>query len=67
MKYVLPTILISWTALLSGCATSGDSYCDLAGPIYFEDEASLLWLMEHDRRLVEDIVVNNETYSSLCN
>lgn len=59
--------LILLTAQASGCAKiQNDSYCDVAGPIYFGDEASLHWLMEHDRQLVMDVVVNNETYEALC-
>lgn len=67
MKYAALMIPILSIALLSGCARiPGDSYCDVAGPIYFGDEASLQWLMDNDRRLVEDIVTNNETYAALC-
>ena len=68
MKYAALTILTSLTVLLSGCARiETGSYCDIAGPIYFGDEASLHWLMENDRQLVEEIVINNEAYAELCN
>jgi len=67
MRFAKLTILILSIAQASGCAKiPSDSYCDIAGPIYFGDEASLIWLMEHDRQLVQDIVVNNETHAALC-
>lgn len=61
-------ILTLSLAPLLGCARiETGSYCDIAGPIYFGDEASLHWLMENDRQLVEEIVINNEAYAELCN
>jgi len=68
MKYAALMILTLSLAPLLGCARiETGSYCDIAGPIYFGDEASLHWLMENDRQLVEEIVINNEAYAELCN
>ena len=60
-------ILILPLALAAGCAqtTSGD-YCDIASPLYFGSDETVVWLFENDDRLLVDIVVNNETHKSLC-
>lgn len=52
---------------VSGCAatTTGD-YCDIAGPMYFDDTDTVTWLYENDDTLLVDIVVNNETWAELC-
>ena len=54
-------------ALASGCAqtTTGD-YCDLADPSEFSSSQTIDWLMANDRRLLEQIVIQNETYKRLC-
>ena len=54
-------------ALLSGCATvTGNSYCDIARPHYFNSEDTVDWLIDHDRALLVDVTVHNETYERLC-
>lgn len=59
--------LILLTGPLLGCAKSQtDSYCDIAGPIYIKNRASVNWLLENDRKLLEAVVINNETYGALC-
>ena len=53
--------------LISGCARiTGDTYCDIASPLYFDSEATPEWLLKHDRDLLVDIVVHNETNERLC-
>ena len=51
-------------ALVSGCVNS--SYCDVAKPLYFGDQATIDWLLENDIELLRPIVVHNETYEGLC-
>ena len=52
---------------LAGCARiTGDTYCDIASPLYFDSEATPEWLLKHDRDLLVDIVVHNETNERLC-
>ena len=59
--------LLSLTVLTSGCAKiSGDSYCDITGPLLFESERTIDWLIENDRPLMQDIMVSNETYQRVC-
>jgi hypothetical protein len=55
--------------LASGCGVriSSDSYCDIAGPLYFNDSRSVVWLSENDIDLLRDIIVANETWDALCN
>ena len=54
-------------ALLSGCATiSGDTYCDIAAPLYFENENTVKFLIEQDEDLFKDILVHNETHQKVC-
>jgi len=54
-------------AAVAGCTpqSSGD-YCDIAGPMYFDDTDTVTWLYENDDTLLVDIVVNNETWAELC-
>ena len=53
--------------LISGCAKiTNDSYCDVAYPMYFEDDHTIDVLEEHDRELMIDVLVHNETYEKLC-
>ena len=52
---------------LAGCAKiTGDTYCDIASPLHFDSEATPEWLLKHDRDLLVDIVVHNETNERLC-
>jgi hypothetical protein len=54
-------------ALLSGCATiTGGSYCDLAKPHMFKSEGTVDMLMQHDRQLLTDTIVHNETHARIC-
>lgn len=64
MKWkAIPILLI---VLASGCvATTGD-YCDIAGPMYFDNTDVVTWLYENDDKLLADIVINNETWAELC-
>ena len=67
MKSTLSMTLLSLTVLTSGCAKiSGDSYCDITGPLLFESERTIDWLIENDRPLMQDIMVSNETYQRVC-
>ena len=61
------TTLILSSVLLSGCAKiSGNSYCDISSPMYFEDEVVVDMLMHEDRKLLTDILIHNETFTSVC-
>lgn len=60
-------ILISLTGLASGCAKiSGDTYCDLTAPMYFDNDATVDYLLRNDRNLLTDIMVHNETNARIC-
>ena len=50
---------------LAGCVKV-NSYCDIASPLYFDSLKTPEWLIEHDRKLLTDIVINNETHERLC-
>jgi len=53
--------------LASGCvATTTGNYCDIAGPMYFDDNDTVAWLSENDDKLLAEIVINNETWAELC-
>ena len=65
MRATIPTLLI---ALLAGCGTkiSGDTYCDLTRPLLFDGDATVTYLLKHDRILFVDILVHNETRLRVC-
>ena len=60
-------ILTLLIGLTSGCVqkTSGD-YCDIASPLYFENEDVVKYLLQNDTILLREIVVHNETQERLC-
>ena len=61
------TTLILSSVLLSGCAKiSGNSYCDITSPMYFEDDVVVDMLMNEDRHLLTDILIHNESYERIC-
>jgi hypothetical protein len=53
-------------ALSAGCVTTTNSYCDIASPLYFDDSRTVIWLSEHDDKLLAEIIIANETWASLC-
>lgn len=54
------------SVLASGCASvTANSYCDIVSPMYFGSDATVDWLLRNDRKLLVDIVVNNETHERL--
>ena len=57
---------ISLCALSAGCATTTDSYCDIASLLYFDTPVTVEWLIENDPSLLRDIVVHNEQVHGLC-
>jgi hypothetical protein len=59
-------ILTSLTALVSGCATTTDSYCDIASLLYFDTPVTVEWLNNHDPSLLREIVIHNEQVEALC-
>ena len=65
MRATIPILLI---ALLGGCGTkiSGDTYCDLTRPLLFDGDATVTYLLKHDRILFVDILVHNETRLRVC-
>ena len=55
------------SVLLAGCAASnGGSYCDIASPIYFDTDNTVIWLSQNDSTLLRDIIIGNETWAALC-
>lgn len=67
MTYKLLMTMALLAVPLAGCAKiTGDTYCDIASPLYFDSEATPEWLLKHDRDLLVDIVVHNETNERLC-
>lgn len=54
---------------LAGCAAPivGGSYCDVARPIYFENDKVVEDVMSVSRDLIQDVVTHNEIYDRLCN
>ena len=58
------TLLIGVTG---GCAqkTSGN-YCDIASPLYFENQDVVKFLSQNDTILLREIVIHNETQAKLC-
>lgn len=52
---------------LAGCAaTNGSSYCDIASPIYFDTDDTVIWLSQNDSTLLRDIIIWNQTWAALC-
>lgn len=52
---------------LLGCAKiSGDTYCDIAYPIYFDNDEVADWLMKNDKEMLTDVIVHNETHHRVC-
>lgn len=68
MKYKSWTTAVLLTALVGGCGLkiSSDSYCDITKPLLFESQKTVDWLVEHDRTLLVDVVVHNETQERIC-
>ena len=64
-RLTIPTLLI---VLLAGCGAkiSGDTYCDLARPLLFDSKDTVGYLLKHDRNLLVDILVSNETSARVC-
>ena len=64
MWKLIPILLI---VPLSGCvkATEGD-FCDIARPKYFTSAETINWLADNDRRLLAQIVAENEIYRDFC-
>ena len=55
------------SALLAGCAASnGGSYCDIASPIYFDTDDTVIWLSQNDSTLLRAIILGNSTWEALC-
>ena len=59
-------MLILPLALLAGCAQPATNYCLISSPLLFEDEGVVAFLLEHDKALLQDVVVHNETYAKIC-
>jgi len=55
------------TVLISGCAKiSGDTYCDLASPMYFDNQDTVDYLLHQDKNLLLDVLIHNETHQKVC-
>jgi hypothetical protein len=55
------------TVLISGCAKiSGDTYCDLASPMYFDNQDTVEYLLHQDKNLLLDVLIHNETHEKVC-
>ena len=59
-------ILTLLSALVSGCVTTTDSYCDIASPLYFNTLVTVEWLNDNDPSLLREIVIHNEQVQKLC-
>ena len=59
-------ILTSLIALVTGCATTTDSYCDVASLLYFDTPVTVEWLNDNDPSLLREIVIHNEQVQKLC-
>ncbi len=67
MTYKLLMTMALLTVPLAGCATiTGDTYCDIASPLYFDSDKTVSWLLQNDRNLMVDIIVHNETNERIC-
>ena len=54
-------------AVLNGCAKiSGDTYCDIASPMYFDNENIVTYLSEYDSELFKNVIIHNETHQKVC-
>ena len=53
-------------ALLSSCAKPTTNYCLISSPMLFEDESVIAFLLEHDKSLLQNVVIHNETYEVIC-
>ena len=53
-------------ALSAGCVATTNSYCDIASPLYFDGSRTVVWLSEHDDKLLAEIIIANETWAALC-
>jgi hypothetical protein len=51
---------------LLGCAVTTGNYCDIAQPLYFNQDSSVQMLIEQDRELLRNIVTHNEQWQELC-
>ena len=54
------------TLPVAGCVTSANNYCDIASPLYFENNSVVDTLARDDRSLLSAIVTHNETWGRLC-
>ncbi len=67
MKLQRLTMTLFLSVLVSGCVkVTANSYCDIASPLYFDSMKTAEWLIKHDRKLLTDIVISNETHERLC-
>lgn len=60
-----------WTLILcvsvAGCGSINvRTECDWTKPLYFESVATIDWLLLNDRRLLEDIITQNEVRRETC-
>ncbi len=63
VKLMRWTLMLSAVGLLSGCATVRGDYCDIAEPIWWNDQTELDVTPDG---IVRQVVKHNETWKSLC-
>jgi hypothetical protein len=70
--FILLLTSISSLSLLAGCAhpkppvSNPTSFCEVFEPVYFGSEQTIIWLTEHDKGFIKDVLKMNETYARLC-
>ena len=66
MKLTTLTTLSLVSVPLLGCVATTGNYCDIAEPLYFQEDRSVQMLIEQDRELLRSIVTHNEQWQELC-
>ena len=64
-RWIMPLCAI---AAVAGCAatTSGDSFCAVSRPIYFDTGESFSAVMDADPALVREVISHNEFHARAC-
>lgn len=60
MRWMIVQSFVAWA---SGCAVVSGSYCDIAGPIWFDTDGDVVATPASVRR---QILIHNDTVDALC-
>lgn len=66
MKLGTWTAPLVLTLFVGGCVDQGD-FCDIARPLYLENESSVDWLLDNEPGFAEDVLGHNVTGERSCN